>query len=87
MRLTVSVCIGRAPALAKGVCRIAQSKAPKTASAMRTPLHWMPGGFSSSRRVSKIVKTDYVWPLQCVGVLLTAALVGALVLVMEEKRE
>ena len=30
--------------------------------------------------------SDYVWPLQCVGLLLTAALVGALVLVMEEKR-
>jgi NADH:ubiquinone oxidoreductase subunit 6 (subunit J) len=29
--------------------------------------------------------TDYVWPLQAVGVLLTAALVGALILVMEEK--
>ena len=30
--------------------------------------------------------TGYVWPLQCVGLLLTAALIGALVLVMEEKR-
>jgi NADH:ubiquinone oxidoreductase subunit 6 (subunit J) len=30
--------------------------------------------------------TGYVWPLQCVGVLLTAALIGALVLVMEEKK-
>ena len=30
--------------------------------------------------------TDYVWPLQCVGLVLTAALIGALVLVMEEKR-
>ncbi len=30
--------------------------------------------------------TDYVWPLQCIGVLLTAALLGALVLVMEERR-
>jgi len=30
--------------------------------------------------------SDYVWPLQCVGLLLTAALVGALVLVLEEKR-
>ena len=28
--------------------------------------------------------TDYVWPLQCVGLVLTAALIGALVLVMEE---
>jgi NADH-quinone oxidoreductase subunit J len=30
--------------------------------------------------------TDYVWPLECVGLLLTAALVGALILVMEEKQ-
>jgi NADH-quinone oxidoreductase subunit J len=30
--------------------------------------------------------TDYVWPLQCVGLVLTVALLGALVLVMEEKR-
>jgi NADH:ubiquinone oxidoreductase subunit 6 (subunit J) len=29
--------------------------------------------------------TDYVWPLQCVGLVLTAALIGALILVMEEK--
>ena len=29
--------------------------------------------------------TDYVWPLQCIGLVLTAALLGALVLVMEEK--
>jgi len=33
-----------------------------------------------------MLMTNYVWPLQCVGLLLTAALVGALVLVMEEKR-
>lgn len=37
-------------------------------------------------RIGQALMTDYVWPLQCVGVLLTAALVGALVLVMEEKR-
>jgi len=30
--------------------------------------------------------TTYVWPLQCVGLLLTAALIGALILVLEEKR-
>ena len=38
------------------------------------------------RRIGEVLMTDYVWPLQCVGVLLTAALLGALVLVMEEKR-
>jgi NADH-quinone oxidoreductase subunit J len=40
----------------------------------------------SVRQIGQTLMTDYVWPLQCVGVLLTAALIGALVLVMEEKR-
>src|ERR1700759_4341325 len=38
------------------------------------------------KRIGEVLMTNYVWPLQCVGVLLTAALIGALVLVMEEKR-
>ena len=38
------------------------------------------------RRIGEVLMTDYVWPLQCIGVLLTAALLGALLLVMEEKR-
>ncbi len=38
------------------------------------------------KRIGEVLMTDYIWPLQCVGVLLTAALLGALVLVMEEKR-
>ncbi|MEO8043772.1 MAG: NADH-quinone oxidoreductase subunit J [Spartobacteria bacterium] len=38
------------------------------------------------RQIGQALMTDYVWPLQCIGVLLTAALIGALVLVMEEKR-
>lgn len=37
-------------------------------------------------QIGQGLMSDYVWPLQCVGLLLTAALVGALVLVMEEKR-
>ena len=36
--------------------------------------------------VGQALMTDFVWPLQCVGLLLTAALIGALILVMEEKR-
>ena len=36
--------------------------------------------------IGEALMTGYVWPLQCVGVLLTAALIGALILVMEEKR-
>ena len=38
------------------------------------------------KRIGEALMTNYVWPLQCVGLLLTAALIGALVLVMEEKR-
>jgi NADH:ubiquinone oxidoreductase subunit 6 (subunit J) len=30
--------------------------------------------------------TGYVWPLLCVGLLLTAVLIGALILVIEENR-
>ncbi|HEY0370092.1 MAG TPA: NADH-quinone oxidoreductase subunit J [Chthoniobacterales bacterium] len=38
------------------------------------------------RRIGETLMTDFVWPLQCVGLVLTAALLGALVLVLEEKR-
>ena len=38
------------------------------------------------KQIGEAFMTDYVWPLQCVGLLLTAALIGALVLVMEEKQ-
>jgi NADH-quinone oxidoreductase subunit J len=37
------------------------------------------------KSIGEMLMTNYVWPLQCVGLLLTAALIGALVLVMEEK--
>ena len=39
------------------------------------------------KRIGELLMTDYVWALQCVGLLLTAALIGALVLVMEEKAD
>ncbi len=38
------------------------------------------------RRIGEALMTNYVWPLQCIGLLLTAALIGALILVMEERR-
>jgi NADH-quinone oxidoreductase subunit J len=38
------------------------------------------------KAIGESLMTSYIWPLQCLGVLLTAALIGALVLVMEEKR-
>ncbi len=40
----------------------------------------------SVRQIGEVLMTAYVWPLLCVGVLLTVALIGALVLVLEEKR-
>lgn len=36
-------------------------------------------------RIGELLMTGYVWPLLCIGVLLTAALIGALILVMEDK--
>ena len=38
------------------------------------------------KRIGEVLMSNYVWPLQCVGLLLTAALIDALILVMEEKR-
>ena len=38
------------------------------------------------KQIGEALMTNYVWPLQCVGLVLTVALIGALILVMEEKR-
>lgn len=38
------------------------------------------------RHIGEVLMIGYVWPLLCVGLLLTAALIGALILVMEEKQ-
>ena len=38
------------------------------------------------KQIGETLMTNYVWPLQCVGLVLTAALIGALILVMEEKQ-
>jgi NADH:ubiquinone oxidoreductase subunit 6 (subunit J) len=38
------------------------------------------------RQIGDTLMTDYVWPLQCVGLVLTAALIGALVLVTGQQR-
>lgn len=37
------------------------------------------------KEIGQALMTTYVWPMQCVGLLLTAALIGALLLVIEEK--
>ena len=43
-------------------------------------------GSMSVLKIGQTLMSEYVWPLQAVGVVLTAALVGAVVLAMEEKR-
>jgi NADH:ubiquinone oxidoreductase subunit 6 (subunit J) len=37
------------------------------------------------KHIGEVLMTGYVWPLLCVGLLLTAALIGALILVMEDR--
>jgi NADH:ubiquinone oxidoreductase subunit 6 (subunit J) len=37
------------------------------------------------KQIGEALMGDYVWPLECVGLVLTAALVGALVLVTEKE--
>jgi len=39
------------------------------------------------KQIGEALMTNYVWPLQCVSLVLTAALIGALVLVMEDREE
>jgi len=39
------------------------------------------------KQIGESLMTNFVWPLQCVGLVLTVALIGALILVMEEKTE
>jgi len=56
----------------------------KTKSISIAPSHFEP---VTVQRIGELLMTSYVWALQCVGVLLTAALIGALILVMEDKRE
>ena len=42
-------------------------------------------GALTVKQIGQALMTTYVWPMQCVGLLLTAALIGALILVIEEK--
>lgn len=55
---------------------------------LRTPItsHGSVAESVTVRQIGEVLMSDYVWPLQAIGLLLTAALLGALVLVMEEKR-
>lgn len=42
--------------------------------------------FLTVKAIGHLLMEQYVWPLQCVGLLLTAALIGALIIVMEDKQ-
>src|SRR5436190_17088649 len=37
------------------------------------------------KRIGEVLMTDYIWPLLCVGLLLTAALIGGLIWVNEDR--
>jgi NADH-quinone oxidoreductase subunit J len=37
------------------------------------------------KRIGEVLMNHYIWPLLCVGLLLTVALLGALIIAMEEK--
>lgn len=53
-----------------------------------TPRVGMPSSAGKAvtvKQIGELLMTGYVWPLLCVGVLLTAALVGAMVLVLQDK--
>ena len=39
------------------------------------------------KRIGDVLMSEYVWPLMGVGVLLTVALLGALILAMDDKRQ
>jgi NADH-quinone oxidoreductase subunit J len=56
---------------------ILKTTIPAAASPVALPL--------TVKQIGDALMTSYVWPLQCVGLILTAALIGALVLAMEEK--
>lgn len=56
---------------------------------LRTPGLAEPGAIAEPitvKRIGEALMTEFVWPLQCVGVVLTVALIGALVLTIEEKQ-
>lgn len=57
---------------------ILRTPALTTATAHEYPL--------TVKRIGEVLMTAYVWPLQTVGLILTAALIGAMILVMEEKK-
>lgn len=54
------------------------AKTPAISAAKMAPL--------TVHQIGETLMTNYVWPLQCVGLILTVALLGALILAMEQKQ-
>ncbi|MEI8340400.1 MAG: NADH-quinone oxidoreductase subunit J [Verrucomicrobiota bacterium] len=53
---------------------------------LKTPLPGTPGvEVVTVKQIGLVMMADYVWPLEAIGVLLTAALIGSLILVLEKK--
>jgi NADH-quinone oxidoreductase subunit J len=51
-----------------------------------TPLVSSPcTGILTVKQIGQVLMADYVWPLEATGVLLTAALIGSLILVLQKK--
>lgn len=56
---------------------IFKTKLPTSSAASLAPL--------TVKQIGNSLMTSYVWPLQCVGLVLTVALIGAMILVMEDR--
>jgi len=53
---------------------------------LKTPLPGVQGvEIITVKQIGQVLMADYVWPLEATGVLLTAALIGSLILVLEKK--
>jgi len=50
-------------------------------------IHCAAHGSTYGQRIGEALMTTYVWPLQCVGLLLTAALIGALISLRRRNNE
>jgi NADH-quinone oxidoreductase subunit J len=54
---------------------------------MELPLHMVTNPKPTVKAIGDKLMTDYVLPLEVVGLLLTAAMIGAVIIAMQEKRE
>ena len=52
----------------------------------KTPLTGVPGTqILTVKEIGLVLMKDYIWPIEAIGILLTAALIGSLILVLEKK--